>query len=97
VVVTFHSRDKGVEKSSVVPPIVPMAGVVLDRGELALSVNGQLKQKSDLSKLIWSIPELADLSMYYHLQPGDRLPGRPCGGHRRDPVEHRPGQMRRAR
>ena len=74
------ARDKGrpwdlgkdVEQSSVVSPVVPMPGVVLDRGELALSVNGQVKQKSDLSKLIWSIPELlADLSLYYHLQPGD--------------------------
>ena len=76
------ARDKGrpwdlgkdVEQSSVVSPIVPMPGVVLDRGELALSVNGQVKQKSDVSKLIWSIPELlADLSMYYHLQPGDLI------------------------
>ena len=76
------ARDKGrpwdlgkdVEQSSVVSPIVPMPGVLLDRGELALSVNGQVKQKSDLSKLIWSIPELlADLSMYYHLQPGDLI------------------------
>ena len=76
------ARDKGrpwdlgkdVEQSSVVSPIVPMPGVVLDRGELALSVNGQVKQKSDLCKLIWSIPELlADLSMSYHLQPGDLI------------------------
>ena len=76
------ARDKGrpwdlgkdVEQSSVMSPVVPMPGVVLDRGELALSVNGQVKQKSDLSKLIWSIPELlADLSMYYHLQPGDLI------------------------
>ena len=76
------ARDKGrpwdlgkdVEQSSVVSPVVPMPGVVLDRGELALSVNGQVKQKSDLSKLIWSIPELlADLSMYYHLRPGDLI------------------------
>jgi len=76
------ARDKGrpwdlgkdVEQSSVVSPIVPMPGVVLDHGELALSVNGQVKQKSDLSKLIWSIPELlADLSLYYHLQPGDLI------------------------
>jgi fumarylpyruvate hydrolase len=76
------ARDKGrpwdlgkdVEQSSVVSPIVPMPGVVLDRGELALSVNGQVKQQSDLSKLIWSIPELlADLSLYYHLQPGDLI------------------------
>ena len=76
------ARDKGrpwdlgkdVEQSSVMSSVVPMPGVVLDRGELALSVNGQVKQKSDLSKLIWSIPELlADLSMYYHLQPGDLI------------------------
>ena len=65
---------KDVEQSSVMSSVVPMPGVVLDRGELALSVNGQVKQKSDLSKLIWSIPELlADLSMYYHLQPGDLI------------------------
>jgi fumarylpyruvate hydrolase len=51
-----------------------MPGVVLDRGELALTVNGQHRQKSDLDKLIWNIPELiADLSMFYHLQPGDLI------------------------
>jgi fumarylpyruvate hydrolase len=76
------ARDKGrpwdlgkdVEDSSVVAEIVPMPGVVLDRGELAMSVNGEVRQKSDLSKLIWNIPELiADLSKFYHLQPGDLI------------------------
>ena len=76
------ARDKGrpwdlgkdVEDSSVVSEIVPMPGVVLDRGELAMSVNGEVRQKSDLSKLIWNIPELiADLSKFYHLQPGDLI------------------------
>ena len=74
------ARDKGrpwdlgkdVEESSVVSEIVPMQGVVLDRGLLEMSVNGQVRQKSDLSKLIWNISELlADLSKFYHLQPGD--------------------------
>jgi len=65
---------KDVEESSVVSEIVPMPGVVLDRGELALSVNAQVRQKSDLSKLIWNIPELiADLSKFYHLLPGDLI------------------------
>ena len=65
---------KDVEASSVVSEIVPMPGVVLDKGELVMSVNGSVKQKSDLSKLIWNIPELiADLSKYYHLQPGDLI------------------------
>ena len=65
---------KDVEQSSVVSEIVPLSQVVLSQGELALSVNGQVRQKSDLSKLIWNIPELiADLSQFYHLQPGDLI------------------------
>lgn len=65
---------KDVEQSSVVSEIVPMQGTVLDKGALALSVNGKQKQVSDLSKLIWNIPELlADLSKFYHLQPGDLI------------------------
>jgi fumarylpyruvate hydrolase len=65
---------KDVEQSSVVSEIVPMAGAVLDKGALQLSVNGQVRQRSDLSKLIWSIPELiADLSKFYHLRPGDLI------------------------
>jgi len=76
------ARDKGrpwdlgkdVEQSSVVSEVVPMAGTVLDQGTLALSVNGQERQRSDLSKLIWNIPELIeDLSKFYHLQPGDLI------------------------
>jgi fumarylpyruvate hydrolase len=76
------ARDKGrpwdlgkdVERSSVVSPIVPLPGVALDRGELLLAVNAQVRQRSDLSKLIWNVRELiADLSNYYHLQPGDLI------------------------
>src|SRR5574337_345120 len=76
------ARDKGrpwdlgkdVEQSAVVSEVVPMPGVVLGRGELSMSVNGQVRQRSDLGQLIWSIPELlADLSQYYHLQPGDLI------------------------
>jgi len=74
------ARDKGrpwdlgkdVEQSSVVSEIVPMPGVVLERGELAMTVNGQPRQHSDLDKLIWNLREIiADLSLFYHLQPGD--------------------------
>ena len=76
------ARDKGrpwdlgkdVEQSSIVSAVVPMPGVVLEQGELALTVNGQPRQKSDLDKLIWNIRELiADLSLFYHLQPGDLI------------------------
>lgn len=65
---------KDVEESSVVSEIVPMPGTVLDKGGLVMSVNGKRRQASDLSKLIWNIPELiADLSKFYHLQPGDLI------------------------
>jgi len=63
---------KDVEQSSVVSEVVPMPGRVLSTGSISLEVNGQPRQASDLSKLIWSVPELlADLSQYYHLMPGD--------------------------
>jgi fumarylpyruvate hydrolase len=51
-----------------------MAGVALGRGAIELSVNGETRQRSDLDKLVWSVPELiADLSLFYHLQPGDLI------------------------
>ena len=65
---------KDIEQGSVVSEIVPMQGKVLAHGELVMTVNGQPRQKSDLDKLIWNIPELiADLSKFYHLQPGDLI------------------------
>ena len=65
---------KDVEQSSVVSEVVAMPGVALRHGALQLSVNGALRQRSDLDKLIWSVPELiADLSCFYHLQPGDLI------------------------
>ena len=76
------ARDKGrpwdlgkdVEQSSIVSEIVPMPAAVLGSGDIVLNVNGAQRQASDLSKLIWSIPELiADLSRFYHLQPGDLI------------------------
>ncbi len=76
------ARDKGrpwdlgkdVEDSSVVSEVVAMPGVVLERGAIDLSVNGETRQRSDLNKLIWSVRELiADLSLFYHLQPGDLI------------------------
>jgi fumarylpyruvate hydrolase len=51
-----------------------MEGRVIEGGEIALEVNGQVRQKSDVGKLIWNIREIiADLSLYYHLEPGDLI------------------------
>jgi fumarylpyruvate hydrolase len=65
---------KDIEQGSVCSEIVPMEGVVVYKGAIALEVNGQSRQSSDVDKLIWSIREIiADLSTYYHLQPGDLI------------------------
>ena len=74
------ARDKGrpwdlgkdFEESAVCSEIVPMPGVVMEDAAIALEVNGQTKQNSNVDKLIWNIREIIeDLSLYYHLQPGD--------------------------
>jgi fumarylpyruvate hydrolase len=76
------ARDKGrpwdlgkdVEQSSVCSAIVPMPGAVVEAGAIALEVNGETKQASNVDKLIWNIREIiADLSLFYHLQPGDLI------------------------
>jgi fumarylpyruvate hydrolase len=76
------ARDKGrpwdlgkdVEGSSVVSEIVPMPKTVIESGALEMSVNKAVRQKSDINMLIWNIREIiADLSKFYHLQPGDLI------------------------
>lgn len=64
---------KDFEKSAVCTPILPVGELgVLSKGAITLQVNGETKQSADLSQLIWNIPELlADLSQFYHLEPGD--------------------------
>jgi fumarylpyruvate hydrolase len=43
-------------------------------GEIWLQVDGQDRQRSDLAKLIWSVPEIvANLSTYFELRPGDLI------------------------
>ena len=50
-------------------------------GRIALTVNGELRQESDLAELIWSVPEaIAYLSTLVTLKPGDLLfTGTPAG------------------
>ena len=63
---------KDVERSSIVSTIVPMPGVMIERGRLSLAVNGAPRQRADISQLIWNIREIvADLSQFYRLVPGD--------------------------
>ena len=57
---------------------------------ITLRQNALLKQNSDISALVWSVPEIvAHLSGFYHLKPGDLIfTGTPAGV---GPVE--PGDM----
>jgi len=86
----FAARDKGrpwdlaknFENAAVISDIVVVQDTgLVESGAIRLSVNGDLRQSGNLRDLIWSLPELiADLSRYYHLQPGDLLyTGTPAG------------------
>ncbi len=65
---------KNVESGAVASEIVPAQGRVLERGEISLRLNGEVRQQGDLADMIWTIPEIiADLSTYYHLRAGDLI------------------------
>jgi fumarylpyruvate hydrolase len=56
-------------------PVHPVEsfGHVLE-GPLELKVNGQVRQRSDLSQMIWNVPEIVmQLSRQYALMPGDLI------------------------
>ena len=64
---------KDFENSAVIGPIRPADEIGHPAGgRIQLSVNGELRQDSDLDQLIWSVPEIVShLSRYYRLEPGD--------------------------
>jgi fumarylpyruvate hydrolase len=66
---------KNVEQSAVLGEIAPAAEIGHPtRGRIELRVNGQTKQSSDIAELIHGVAAIvADLSKYYHLQPGDLI------------------------
>ncbi|MBC7906403.1 MAG: fumarylacetoacetate hydrolase family protein [Rhodospirillaceae bacterium] len=77
----FAARDKGrpwdlgksFEFSAPITPILRNSTPILS-GAITLEVNGEIRQRGDISDMIWSIPEvIAHLSQYYHLSPGDLI------------------------
>jgi fumarylpyruvate hydrolase len=43
-----------------------------EQGAIWLEVNGETRQRANLSEMIWSVPEIvAELSTYFELRPGD--------------------------
>jgi fumarylpyruvate hydrolase len=79
----FAARDKqrpwdigkDFEDAAVLAPIVPVSRCGHVRGgRIELRVNGAVRQSSDVGLLIHDVPAvIADLSHYYHLQPGDLI------------------------
>lgn len=66
---------KAFDRSAPIGPIVPVADIGHpQKGAVTLSVNGNEKQRGDLSDLIWSVPEMVSyLSRLFELQPGDLI------------------------
>ena len=73
---------KAFEQSAPIGPLHPIAETgELTRGAITLAVNGQQKQKGDLSELIWNVAETIEtLSKAWTLQAGDLIfTGTPAG------------------
>lgn len=66
---------KGFDSSAPIGELVPAARAGHpDKGLIELKVNGQLRQSSDLAKMIWNVPEtIAYLSNFVTLAPGDLI------------------------
>jgi len=66
---------KAFDQSAPIGPIVPAAAAGNPgNAAITLAVNGQMKQSSSTSKLIWSIAEsIEHLTTYWRLEPGDLI------------------------
>ena len=73
---------KSFANAAPIAPIHPASATgVLDKGEIALDVNGERRQRGDLRDMVWNVPDmLAFLSQLYRLEPGDLVfTGTPAG------------------
>ncbi len=65
---------KGFDHSAPIGDLVPALDFEPSQGRIELRVNGTVRQSSDLSKLIWSVPEtIAYLSRLVRLEAGDLI------------------------
>lgn len=79
----FALRDKGrpwelgkaFDRAAPIAPLVPAAVAGYpQKGRVWLDVNGQSRQRGDVSDMIWSVAEvIANLSTYFRLEPGDLI------------------------
>ncbi len=72
---------KGFDASAPIGTLAPLGDIPLDRGRIALEVNGEARQAADLSEMTWPVVEhVAILSRSVALAPGDLImTGTPAG------------------
>lgn len=66
---------KGFDQSAPISAIHPVSETGhITQADIALKVNGETRQNSNVGKLIWSVAETIEhLSRYFSLQPGDLI------------------------
>ncbi len=79
----LRARDKGrpwelgkaFDQSAPIAPLVPASKIGHPaKGAVWVQVDGADRQRSDIAKLIWSVPEIiANLSTFFELCPGDLI------------------------
>lgn len=87
---------KDFEQSAVLGEVVPASQIGHPReGLIELCVNGEIRQRSDLSRMVHNVAEIvAHLSNLYHLQPGDVIfTGTPEGVGPVNPGDHLEGSI----
>jgi fumarylpyruvate hydrolase len=72
---------KGFDCSAPVAAIRPAGEGHVSRGRIWLSVNGQMRQESDVGRMLWDVPQIiAELSTLFELRAGDLIfTGTPAG------------------
>lgn len=72
---------KAFDHSAPITALSPLVGKLPTEGSISIDVNGDEKQRGDLSELIWSCAEVISvLSTHYELKPGDLVyTGTPAG------------------
>jgi fumarylpyruvate hydrolase len=72
---------KAFDASAPISAIRPASLGHVERGRIWLTVNEEIRQQSDISEMIWSVPEvIAELSTLFELKAGDLIyTGTPAG------------------
>jgi fumarylpyruvate hydrolase len=87
---------KGFDLSAPIAPLHPVSEVGHPTaGRIWIAVDGQVKQDSDIAKLIWPVPDIISIaSRSMELRPGDLImTGTPAGVGKVDPGDRLEGHI----